>query len=488
MDIVDMGAKIASYARELSHSRRGITVTPGIEDDVRTFAPEADSKEIIFTANAAAFADAKLKTGMAASLSTFYYSNETAAPRSFRWNEIARVTFQGKNRFQSYSPGDEVRVQLRTGQTHILSDCMNGFDCVRVQAFLSEMANYEPPQELENGQRYRLSLDEFPPDVQLSYMKILYNYAYVIDGKVEQEEMSALQSIGVRIGLPPQVRNQLRDYLFHIDRREKTGALLLRCKRQLSYGSYEILRYSLMQDALYIMEVRPGESVWYKDPFLNGLQNVLKISDEEVGNMLAAIRLHMETQKHGADLQKLKKDIDRLCKYAGELGMPVETLFCSGSVYNVDTYRGLFKRRKQGRSIEKQRALMLQAVIRNAQETTNHLVEDLNDITLKLMEAIQSGNQRDEQIRILVERMNLFQSQMRTRAQKSGTIRAELLYNALRNRLESEQLHTLSASQRELVLQCYSANTDGSYQIRDGLSAVMLNRLTRIEELRNESQ
>ena len=64
-----------------------------------------------------------------------------------------------------------------------------------------------------------------------------------------------------------------------------------------------------MQDVLYVMEVRPGESVWYKDPFLNGLQNILKINDEEVSNMLAAIRLHMETQKHDADLQKLKKDI-----------------------------------------------------------------------------------------------------------------------------------------------------------------------------------
>jgi hypothetical protein len=313
-------------------------------------------------------------------------------------------------------------------------------------------------------------------------MKVLYNYAYISDCKIDSAEYAALQSIMVRIGLEAKARNELRDYLFLMQQnaRTKTGILIKRCREAMSYGSYEIFRYSLMQDALYLRKASGVGGYWYEDPFINGLQQALEVNDKQVETMLSAIELYKEMQKRDADLVELKKRLENLWNHAKAIEIPREAIFCSGSVYSVDIYRGLGRHRKLDRSITRQRELMLQAVIRNTQESLNHLVEDMNDVTLKLLNEVQRGNQRDKQIQLLSQKMLQFQRQAQAMVQKSEEVNVTCLYNRLPTRISAEQIELLIPQQRELVEQCYIQLPQGEYQIKDTLSPKDLTMLGRI--------
>lgn len=156
----------------------------------------------------------------------------------------------------------------------------------------------------------------------------------------------------------------------------------------------------------------------------------------------------------------------------------------SRQFHSIDTYR-TFRRARQKKSIARQRELMLQEVIRNTQLSMNHLVEDLNHTTLKLLEEVRKGNVRDRQIQELSSFIQLrqFQKQVDTMMQKNDEITITRLYNRLPRRLEAERVAALLPQQRELVEASYIELPEGSYQIRDDLSHAELSRLTRIEEI-----
>lgn len=441
-----------------------------------------ENKELIFTTSAAAIrTDAPPKVGTACSVEKFYYCNHTKEQRSFSLAEVESVNYEGKNRSGSYSLGDKITVRLKNGEEHILAECMIGLDGLGLAKLLTAAATNAIPITDPSMTR-RLSLHELSHQLQINYMEALYNYAYISDCQVDSTEYAALQSIIVRIGLDASARNELRDYLFRMQQgaRVKTGVLIERCRNAMSYGSYEIFRYSLMQDALYLREASGADTPWFEDPFLNGLQKMLEINDEQVQTMLSAISLYKAIQTRDADLTALKGEQETLWRHAKENRIPQEALFCSGSVYSVDTYFRWHRSRKLGRSITRQRELMLQAVIRNTQQSLNHLVEDMNDITLKLVDEVQRGNQRDEQIQQLSQRIVQFQRQAKAMVQKSDETNATRLYNRLPARVSKERVMELVPQQRELVEECYTPLSQEEYQIKPELSVKLLTMLCQI--------
>lgn len=488
MGTVEVGNKIVSLARKLNSLERGIAVCPDIELETRGIAPDVESRELLFVTSASSTKPGeKLKTGMACSVEKFYYCNRNGHPQSFPLEQVATVGFQGKNRFGTYSPGDKVIVTLENGDQHVLGECMLGCDCSRIAEMLVEaVENIQPVEDITEIRC--LSLCDLPKQMQINYMEVLYNYAYLTGCEIDSSEYAALQSIGVRLGLEADVRNELRDYMFLMkeNARTKTGVLIKRCKSAMSYGSYEIFRCSLMQDALYLKSVNGETSPWYEDPFLNGLQNVLEILDEQIEVMLIAIHFYKEMQKKDADLKSLNGKVDLLLRRSKSLQIPSEAIFCSGSVYSIDTYHGIRRQRKLKKSITLQRELMLQEVIRNTQISMNHLVEDLNDTTLKLVDEVHKGNLRDQQIQLIMLRQ--LQNQAKSMVQKNDEVAVVQLYNRLPVQLDAERVCGLLPQQRELIESAYIALPQGSYSIRDDLSYSELSRLVRIEEIMDDEE
>ena len=483
MGTVDFGKELVMLVQKLNPIERGIMVAPNIEVDTQGIAPDVESKELVFVCNASAFhPEERPKVGIACSVTRFYYCNRAKEKKSFLLDQVENVSYEGQNRFGSYSPGDKITITLHNGETHVLGECMLGLDGLEMAKLLTTAATDASPVEDPSMTRC-LSLGELPLDQQVNYMAVLYNYAFISDCKVDSSQYAALQSIVVRMGMDVEARNKLRDYFYLMQQnsRTKTGVLIKRCRDAMSYGSYEIFRYSLMQDALYLRAVSDSDGHWYEDPFINGLQQKLEVSDEQVETMLTAIELYKEMQRREADLIGLKNKLENLWHHAKAIRIPREAIFCSGSVYNVDTYRGLNRQRKLGRSITLQRELMLQAVIRNTQESINHLVEDMNDVTIRLLDEVQRGNRRDEQIQLLSQQVRQFQRQARAMVNESAEVNVTRLYNRLPARIATERIEQLIPQQRELVEQCYVLLPQGEYQIKEGLRLKDLTMLVRIK-------
>lgn len=484
MGTVEFGKKVVSLARGLNVRDQDVIISPNIEIETSNIASDVDSTQLLFIAYDPINKE-NPRVGMACSTEKFYFCNRKGKPQDFYFRDVATVEFQGKNRLGSYSVGDKVIVTLDNGEQRILGECMFGCSVPDVAELLVE-ATENAPKTIRPEETYCLSLCDLPQRLQVNYMEILYNYAQITEGEIKSSEYAALQSIGVRIGLEANVRNELRDYMFLMQEglRTKSGDLIKRSRDAMSYGSYEIFRYSLMQDALYLKMAGGDAGPWYQDRFLNSLQKILEISDEQIEVMLVAIRLYQGIQQRDADLQSLNREMDTVHIRCKSLRIPLEAIFCSGSVYSIDTYR-TFRRARQKKSIARQRELMLQEVIRNTQLSMNHLVEDLNHTTLKLLEEVRKGNVRDRQIQELSSFIQLrqFQKQVDTMMQKNDEITITRLYNRLPRRLEAERVAALLPQQRELVEASYVELPEGSYQIRDDLSHAELSRLTRIEEI-----
>lgn len=485
MGTIEAGRQIATLAKKLTNAEQGIWISPNIEVETQNIAPDLDRRELLFVTNAAAFpADGKIRSGMAFSVDAVYYSNTSGNSRSFPLNQVETINYDGKNRFGTYSPGDKITITLFNGEQHVLGECLLGCDVQAVTKLLAEAAQTNVSiNSIEETQR--LSLSDLSHYQQVSYMEILYNYAQITDGEVDPTEYAALQSIGVRIGLAADVRNELRDYLFIMREsgRVKTGVLIKRCAEHMSYGSYEIFRFSLMQDILYLRAVNDAKTPWYEDAFVNSLQQMLQISDEQIEDMLAAIAIYRKMQQKDADLESLKKDMELLWRHTKTLDIPREAIFCSGSVYSIDTYRGVMKKRKQKQSITRQRELMLQEVIRNTQISLNHLVEDLNDTTLRLVEEVSRGNQRDQAIEKLSGFIKKYQAQMSAMAKKSDEVSVAQLYNRMPKLLDAGRVEQLLPMDRQQVQTCYILKNQGTYMIRENLSYEELEKLARIEEI-----
>lgn len=484
MRTIELGENIIQEAKMLNCIERGILIAPDIETNTQEIAPDIERKELLFISDTAPIEPGKHpQIGMACSTEKFYYCNRKHQPQSFLLSQIQSVNAMGKNRFGSYSVGDQILVQLHDNSYHILKECLVGCDIHAVVRLLHVACNHKI-QLHDRSELYCLSLSELPAQLQIYYMEVLYNYAFVTDGTMTKEKYSALQSIIVRLGLDTEIRQEIKDYLFLAQQnsRTKTGILLKRCWESMSYGSFEIFRYSLMQDVLYLHVVSCDCRKWYEDPFLNSLQKMLGITDDQVELMLFAIDLHRDMQCRNADHIRLKKELDLLWSRAKTLHIPREAVFCSGSVYSVDTYHGIRKQQKLNASITRQRELMLQSVIRNMQTSLNYAVEELNDVTLRLLDCVKQGNARDEVIKDLSEKLYSYQSYLQDRMQQSQTIAITQLYNRLKASLTQDDLQKLLPQHRELVEQCYQ-QIHGQYQIRQDLPARNLKLLGRIEAL-----
>ena len=485
MGTVEIGKRIVSLARKLNAIERGVLVSPNIDLSTRDIAPDVDTKELLFVTSASAIhPNDKISTGVAFTTENVYYCNRKGQTSHFPLNQIESVSYEGKNAWGTYSPGDKVTVTLSDGEQHVLGECLLGCSCPGIVQILTEAAQIAVKIE-SRDELWRLSLCERPTWQQLNYMKVLYNYAHITGSGEGSDIYAALQSIGVRIDLSPETRGELKDYLFLMQEgsRIKTGILISRCKNAMSYGSYEIFRFSLMQDVLYLSFVNNSTPKWYEDAFINSLQKTLEITDEQIETMFAAIAIYKEMQKKDADLSELQKDLANLWRRVKALCIPREAVVCSGSAYSIDTYHGMLKNETLGKSITQQRELMLQAVIRNTQLATNRLVEDLNDTTLRLLDEISSGNQREQKIAELVEYIRNDQAKTMEMIHRSDEASIAQLYNKLPQYIPAYTVEQLLPERRSYVQNCYILEAQGSYRIKSDLSYGELTRLSRIEEI-----
>lgn len=274
---------------------------------------------------------------------------------------------------------------------YVLDGCIDGISLSTISSVLKkiiELAQKHTNDVFTTSEQGVLS-SQLPEDIKLLYLQILCNYAYLNDDIIDSDEYNAITKFSVRMELHGDTRGVLRKYMNDFDSRIKTGNLLATIKKNTENqtGYWDVVKYCMMQDALYIHEIQKPGKRWEEDGFIGKLMEHCALDPAQIRTMEKAVSLNKKMQTKDADMEKLKADWKKLIKsIKGTPGyVPTLYLFCSGSVYGLKLYDGFMEKDETSqKSINKQRELILQEVIVSNQKAVNVLIGDINYLAERL--------------------------------------------------------------------------------------------------------
>ncbi len=349
---------------------------------------------------------------------TFYFDNfMQGGLKSIKFREIRSVETEGGGLFSAD------KVYLSTEKERLVLDgCIDGLNLEVLGLVFSHIISKarDSASNFTISEQGTLS-SELPEELKLLYLKILCNYAYINDAVIDANEYNAITKFSVRMEMQGETRGKLRIYMNNFEKREKTGNLLAEIKEKTENqtGYWDVIKYCLMQDALYIHEIQsPGKS-WREDGFIGSLMEHCSLNPDQIESMRKAVSLNKKMQKRDANMEKLKSEWKAFIKSVkGTRGyVPTPYLFCSGSVYGLKSYTGFLKRNETSqKAVNKQRELILQEIIANNQKAVNVLVGDMNYLAERLEKALQNEQkiQQDyDKVKQLLSRIKAAMSSVR---------------------------------------------------------------------------
>ena len=314
------------------------------------------------------------------------------------------------------------KIYFKTSQKeYVLDGCIDGINLSTFSAVFKriiELARNQNNDVFTISEQGVLS-SQLPENIKLLYLQILCNYAYLNDESIDSDEYNAITKFSVRMELHGDTRGILRKYMNDFDGRIKTGNLLASLKKltENQTGYWDVVKYCMMQDALYIHKIQKPGKRWEEDGFIGSLMENCSLNPEQISTMEKAVSLNKKMQSKDADMEKLKREWKKLIKSIKDTPgyVPTLYLFCSGSVYGLKSYDGFLKKDETSqKAINKQRELILQEVIVSNQKAVNVLIGDMNYLAERLEKALieeDTIKQDYEKIRQLLSRIK---SAMRT--------------------------------------------------------------------------
>lgn len=276
------------------------------------------------------------------------------------------------------------------------------------------------------------------------------------------------------------LRLSLRSYMCDKNSIEDSKSLIEYLSANVPNGCIDIVKKSLMKDIIYIYKLKSDIEQWKNDRFIIELQNELNINDEQIELIISVIKNDeniLNERKNDSEIVKSMKDIGAK---AGAVGVPLAAVYFSGSVIGmsaagltsglatlgmggllgfssmftgigvvallgVGTYKGIKK--VTGLSElenNKQRELMLQAIIKNSQKSLNYLIEDVNEISKQLTEEINKGMEATIKIKKLSKILEMMSNGAKETSSKINYAEEEAIIAKLPKYLDRTRLEELT--------------------------------------------
>ena len=348
---------------------------------------------------------------------TFYFNNfMQGGLQIVPFTEISNIRTETGGTF---SPD---KIYFKTAQKeYVLDGCIDGINLSTISAMFKriiELAKNQTNDVFTISEQGVLS-SQLPEDIKLLYLQILCNYAYLNDKSIDSDEYNAITKFSVRMEIHGDTRGILRKYMNDFDGRIKTGNLLASLKNltENQTGYWDVVKYCMMQDALYIHEIqKPGKS-WEEDGFIGSLMENCSLNPAQISTMEKAVSLNKKMQTKDADMEKLKGEWKKLIKSIKDTPgyVPTLYLFCSGSVYGLKSYDGFLKKDETSqKAINKQRELILQEVIISNQKAVNVLIGDMNYLAERLERALIEEDKIQQEYEKIGQLLSRIKSAMRT--------------------------------------------------------------------------
>lgn len=350
-------------------------------------------------------------------------------------------------------------------------------------------------------------LESMHENIKLMYLKILSNYSFFGAKNLDSKVYAALMSLIVKIGMETSSRLELRSYIFDIDNSmEDTGYLLDILDEELSNTHYNILIKSLLKDLLRLYNLNNDLNNWEDDTFIRSIVSNFDIPRKEIDIILESIQSDDRVIYERLNDDQIKKSIVDLGAKAAAVGLPMAALYFSGTVgvsaagltsglaalglggilgfssmftgigvialLGAGTYQGIKKLTGLGEAEKyRQRELLLQEIIKNNQKTLNILVEDINEISKKLIEGLKDGKESEAKIKKLSQVLDYLSNSAKSVSTDITFYNFEEIVTKIPRTLSITRLEELTNKAslepvKTLILSCY----DKDLTLRDDLS------------------
>lgn len=419
---------IKEKSMRLKNSRRTIEIAPDIGDEHIKAIKKKYDKFLAENIEKYILVMSFTRTGF------FFITGDTFYFNNFMQDGLQVVPFAEVRSISAETGGmfSSDRVHFKTARKeYILDGCIDGINLTTLtQVFnrIIELAQNHTNDEFTISEQGILS-SQLPENIKLLYLQILCNYAFLNDEIIDADEYNAITKFSVRMELQGNTRGILRKYMNDFDGRIKTGNLLATIKKitENQTGYWDVVKYCMMQDALYIHEVQKPGKRWEEDGFIGSLMEHCSLNPEQIHSMMMAVSLNKKMQDKDADMEKLKQEWKKLVKSIKDTPgyVPTLYLFCSGSVYGLKSYDGFLKKDETSqKAVNKQRELILQEVIVSNQKAVNVLIGDMNYLAERLEKALVEGDKIQQDYERIKQLLSRIKSAMRTVEQKEACEKA----------------------------------------------------------------
>ena len=346
----------------------------------------------------------------------------------------------------------------------------------------------------ESSQTYPLSLMD--SIVKISYIKLLCNYCYNDDDCIDSKEYSEIMSLVVRNDLVSEERLQIRAYIMNESLIEDDNNLLDIISKNVKEESFKSLKQSLMKDMIYLHRVTQDKNSWKNDQYILKMKKLLELNDDQLDILEKSIINDEEILSQRKNDSEITKGVKEIAAKAGAVGVPLAAIYLSGSVMGVSaagitsglaalgcggilgfssmftgigvvallgagTYKGV-KKITGISDVEnnKQREMMIQQIIRNNQKTLNCVIEDINSISMQLVQETKKGLVASEKIEQLSTMLMMLNKSANNTSSHINYASKEAIISHLPLKLDYMRLIELTEgatnqAAREFVLNCY---------------------------------
>lgn len=510
-----------------------VYVVPEIQEKklnnaISAIAPGVNPEYVLAIADTTLFGSAK--EGIVFTGDSMYIKQMLEEKKEYKFENIVKAEFRITTKQKDNGKVEEKKhIDLHLNDETVVSLSSNMF-----------AINYEKLTDLINGiineggedksyvtTSQMLPLAAMDNEIKDAYIKIICNFAYSDDDIIDPKEYAEIISLIVRVDYNSENRLKIRSYMCSNSELEETDALVQYINDNVPEGSLEVIKKSLMKDIIYLYKIKNPINNWKENYFITSMQNKFEIEDDQIELVIAAIKNDEEILTLRKNDTEIKKSMKDLAAKAGAVGVPLAAIYFSGSVVGmsaagvtsglatlgmggllglsgmvtgigvvvllgVGTYKGIKKITGIG-DLEnnKQREMMLQAIIKNSQKSLDYLIEDVNEISRLLMEEIKNGLETSRKIEKLSALLSMMSKGAKATTEKISYAESESVISHLPKTLDLVRLEELTKEAtkeklRDYVLSCYieqEVNNEESETLKTELQLNDKLPLNQLEQL-----
>lgn len=468
-----------------------------LNNAISAIAPNVNPEYVLAIADSTLFGSAK--EGIVFTGDSMYLKYALQEKQEYKFENLIKARFELTKEQKSNGKVEEKKhIYLHLNDERIieLSSNMFAIKYENLVDLINGIINEAGEEKEYVTTSQMLPLAAMDNGIKDAYIKIICNFAYSDDEIIDSKEYAEIISLIVRIDYTSENRLKIRSYMCDNSEIEETESLIRHLNDNVPEGSLDVIRKSLIKDILYIYKIKNDINSWKENQFLTSLQAKLKVKDDQFDLIITAIRTDEEILSLRKNDSEIKKSMKDLAAKAGAVGVPLAAIYFSGSVVGmsaagitsglatigmggllgfsgmvtgvgvvvligVGAYKGIKKITGVG-DLEnnKQREMMLQAIIKNSQKSLNYLIEDVNEISRLLMKEVKNGLETSKKIEKLSALLSMMSKGAKVTTEKIDYATSESVISHLPKTLDMIRLEELTNEPtkeklREYILSCY---------------------------------